>query len=343
MWTQYSIDLYFVFYAGGRMMKMNGSSRKKSIRWDWFPVLFVTAFFCCFLWGSAAPVIKVAYELFRIDAADTASRITLAGARFMIAGGMVILFGSAIAHTFLRPQAGSVGNILILAVIQTIGQYFFFFMALANISGVRGTIINASGNFFAILLAIIMFRLERMTMRKLAGCLIGFAGILMILGGVQALSDGGSFTLKGEGAMLLAALFYAASGCLIKIYSRSENPVVLSGYQFLIGGAVLFGIGILMGGRLNFYTPACAGTLIYLGFVSAGAYTLWGILLKNNPVSRVSILGFMNPVMGVLISAVLLHEGNEAFSWKGLAALALVSVGIIIVNSEHADAGTAGK
>ena len=209
MWTQYSIDLYFVFYAGGRMMKMNGSSRKKSIRWDWFPVLFVTAFFCCFLWGSAAPVIKVAYELFRIDAADTASRITLAGARFMIAGGMVILFGSAIARTFLRPQAGSVGNILILAVIQTIGQYFFFFMALANISGVRGTIINASGNFFAILLAIIMFRLERMTMRKLAGCLIGFAGILMILGGVQALSDGGSFTLKGEGAMLLAALFYA--------------------------------------------------------------------------------------------------------------------------------------
>ena len=40
--------------------------------------------------------------------------------------------------------------------------------------------------------------------------------------------------------------------------------------------------------------------LVYLGLISAGAYTLWGVLLKHNPVSRVSILGFMNPVMGVL-------------------------------------------
>ena len=317
------------------MASENIGKKQSGIRWDWFPVLFVTAFFCCFLWGSAAPAIKVAYGLFRIDAADTASRITLAGARFMIAGGMVILFGSALARRFLLPKKESVPNILLLAVIQTIGQYYFFFMALANISGVRGTIINASGNFLAILLAIVLFRLEKMSLRKLVGCVVGAAGILLILGGVGAIFDGSSFTMKGEGAMLLAALFYAGSGCLIKIYSRSENPVVLSGYQFLIGGAVLYGIGIAMGGKLVFYAPMCAGTLIYLGFVSAGAYTLWGILMKHNPVSRVSILGFMNPVIGVIISAVLLHEESEAFSWKGLAALALVSAGIIIVNSEH--------
>lgn len=71
---------------------------------------------------------------------------------------------------------------------------------------------------------------------------------------------------------------------------------------------------------------------IPLGFISAGAYTLWGILLKYNPVSRVSILGFMNPVMGVLLSALFLGEGREAFSLSGLLALALVSAGIICVN-----------
>jgi len=49
--------------------------------------------------------------------------------------------------------------------------------------------------------------------------------------------------------------------------------------------------------------------------------------------SRVSILGFVNPVMGVLLSALFLGEGKEAFSLNGLLALVLVSAGIIIVNA----------
>jgi len=87
-----------------------------------------------------------------------------------------------------------------------------------------------------------------------------------------------------------------------------------------------------MGGSLVFHSPACVWNLLYMGFISAGAYTLWGILLKYNPVSRVSILGFLNPVMGVLLSAVFLGENKEAFSWNGLLALILVSIGIIVVN-----------
>lgn len=66
--------------------------------------------------------------------------------------------------------------------------------------------------------------------------------------------------------------------------------------------------------------------------ISAGAYTVWGILLKHNPVSRVSILGFMNPVLSVLLSAVFLGENREAFSLTGLLALVLVSLGIVAVN-----------
>ena len=304
----------------------------KQVIWAWFPVTLITAVFCCVLWGSASPAIKIAYELFRIGPDDTASRIMLAGARFMIAGVMTIVFGSILAKKFLVPKRESWKNVAILAMVQTVGQYYFFFMALANTSGVRGSIINASGNFIAILFAVYIFRFEKMTLKKMLGCLIGFAGILLIMGGGQALMSGGKVTLAGEGAMLAADFFYAASGCLIKIFSRDENPVTLSGYQFLLGGMVLFVIGSLMGGSLVFYSPQCALNLIYMGFISAGAYTLWGVLLRYNPVSRVSILGFINPVMGVLLSALLLGEGREAFSLNGLLALLLVSAGIIIVN-----------
>ena len=151
--------------------------------WAWYPVTVLTAVFCCVLWGSASPAIKIAYELFQIGPEDTASRIMLAGARFMIAGVMTIVFGSVLAGKPLLPKKESWKNVLALSLVQTVGQYYFFFMALANTSGVRGSIINASGNFIAILFAVYIFRFEKMTLKKFAGCLVGFAGILMILGG----------------------------------------------------------------------------------------------------------------------------------------------------------------
>ena len=180
------------------------SAGKERVIWAWFPVTLLTAIFCCVLWGSASPAIKIAYELFQISPGDTASRIMLAGARFMIAGAMTIAFGSLLARKFLMPKKASWKNVLILSLVQTVGQYYFFFMALANTSGVRGSIINASGNFIAILFAVYIFHFEKMTVKKLAGCLVGFAGILLILGGGQALMEGGRVTLAGEGAMLAA-------------------------------------------------------------------------------------------------------------------------------------------
>ena len=71
-----------------------------------------------------------------------------------------------------------------------------------------------------------------------------------------------------------------------------------------------------------------------MALISAVAYTLWGIMLKYNPVSRVSIFGFMNPVFGVLLSAVILREGSS-FGLKGVMALLLVCAGIFIVNAER--------
>ena len=53
---------------------------------------------------------------------------------------------------------------------------------------------------------------------------------------------------------------------------------------------------------------------------------------RYNPVSKVAIYGFMNPVIGVLLSALLLGEGEQAFHIKNILALILVSAGIVIVN-----------
>ena len=72
--------------------------------------------------------------------------------------------------------------------------------------------------------------------------------------------------------------------------------------------------------------------IIYMALISAVAYSLWSRLLAVNPVSRVSVFGFMNPVFGVLLSALLLGEGAGTSPVTVIVALLLVCSGIIIVN-----------
>ena len=70
--------------------------------------------------------------------------------------------------------------------------------------------------------------------------------------------------------------------------------------------------------------------MLYLAFICGAGYVLWALLMKNNPVSRIAVFGLVNPVVNVLLSAVL--NGEPLFEWQYLAALALVCVGIWLVN-----------
>ena len=62
------------------------------------------------------------------------------------------------------------------------------------------------------------------------------------------------------------------------------------------------------------------------------AYSVWSLLLKYNPVSKVTVFGFMTPVFGVVLSAVFLGEAASMPWLQSLIALVLVSAGIYIVN-----------
>ena len=73
-----------------------------------------------------------------------------------------------------------------------------------------------------------------------------------------------------------------------------------------------------------------------MALISAVAYSVWGILLKYNPVSRVTIFNFLTPLFGVLLSAIFLGEVDQALQLNKLLALILVCVGIYVVNRKKA-------
>jgi drug/metabolite transporter (DMT)-like permease len=292
-------------------------------------IVLLLAVLCCLLWGSAFPVIKIGYQLLGIGAADATSQILFAGVRFFLAGILAILLGSILQKKFLFPAKSSWGMIGRLSLFQTVLQYLFFYLGLAHASGVNASIINGVNTFFAILLATLARKQERLTAGKLLGCILGTAGVVFV--SISGGNVGGGFALTGEGFIVIASMSYAVSSVLMKEYSSHENPVTLSGYQFLVGGAVMMIIGGIAGGNLGSISAQGLLLILYLALVSSVAYSIWGVLLKYNPVSSVAIYGFTTPIFGAMLSALLLGEWSSV-TIRHVIALALVSIGIYIVN-----------
>ena len=308
---------------------MGRIERKQRLTKTW--VVAALASVCCMLWGSAIPVIKTGYRLLSLDSADTASQIVFAGIRFTLAGVLVLVFASVQKKKVMLPDWKIFKSACLVCLAQTVGQYFFFYIGVANTSGVKSGILTGLGNFIAILLACLIFKNERMTGRKLLGCILGFAGVVVINLMGNSLDMG--FTLLGEGCVLISQFAYGMSTVLIHIFSKEVSPVVLSGTQFFIGGILLFLIGIGMGGHLEQLSGPAIAVILYLAFLSAVAYTLWSVLLTYNDVSKVAIFGFVNPLFSVILSAIVLGEVQQAFQIGSLIALILVCVGIYVVNA----------
>lgn len=290
-------------------------------------VVCLLAMICCLFWGSAFPAIKVGYRLLAIQGNDTATQILFAGCRFAVAGILVILFASIQERKLIIPSKKSIPKILKLSFLQTIMQYIFFYIGVAHTTGVKGSVVVSSSVFITILVSSLFFKMEKLTFQKILGCLVGFAGVILI--NVKGMSL--HFNLLGDGCIFMSAVAYALSSIFIKKYSQEENPVMLSGYQFLAGGLIMAIGGWIAGGRISVFHVGGMAVWLYTAIISAVAYTVWGVLLKYNPVSKVSIFGFMTPIFGVLLSTVVLQEGNS-FGIRGVVALLLVCMGILFVN-----------
>ncbi|EEH2512953.1 DMT family transporter, partial [Salmonella enterica] len=208
-------------------------------------VVYVCAAFCCLLWGSAYPAIKSGYDLFQIATDDIPSKIVFAGYRFLFAGGLLLLFALLQRKPIGRFRPRQFAQLTLLGLTQTSLQYLFFYIGLAFTSGVKGSIMNATGTFFSVLLAHFIYQNDRLSYNKTLGCILGFAGVMVV-----NVSNGldFSFNLPGEGSVVLAAFILSAATLYGKRLSQTVDPMVMTGYQLGIGGLVLVIGGYVFGG-----------------------------------------------------------------------------------------------
>ena len=285
------------------------------------------AIFCNALWGCAFPFIKMGYRLFEIDSSNTASIFCFAGVRFML-GSLLVLLGSTLLQSRMPtfPKGKVFAECCVLGLWQTTIQYAFYYIAVAMLTGAFGSILNSTQSFLGAIFAHFIYgNADRMTPAKTLGCAVGFAGVL-----IGTLGNHGGGSGWGIFCMLLATVIFTLSGPWNKSVTKKADSFAVCFLNLFVGGAALFVLGTALGGRLGSVTPLGILVLLYLAFICGAGYLLWALLMKNNPVSRIAIFGFVNPVVNVLLSAVL--NGEPLFRWQYLAALVFVCVGIWLVN-----------
>ncbi|TQI79403.1 drug/metabolite transporter (DMT)-like permease [Serratia fonticola] len=290
--------------------------------------VWLCAAFCCLLWGSAYPAIKNGYEIFQIAPADLPGKIVFAGYRFVIAGGLLLIFAFLQGKPIGRLSRRQYSQLALLGLTQTTLQYVFFYIGLAFTTGVKGSIMNATGTFFSVLLAHFIYNNDRLSMNKMIGCVLGFAGVMVVNVNSQLMDF--SFTWLGDGFVVIAAFILSASTLYGKRISQTVDPTIMTGWQLALGGVVLTLGGYLAGGRLTFHGWASVAILSYLALLSSVAFALWSLLLKYNRVGMVAPFNFLIPVSGAVLSAIFLQE--SILEWRYALALVLVCFGIWRVN-----------
>lgn len=293
-----------------------------------YKIAAALAIFCTLLWGTAFPFIKVGYAQFGIEENDIGSKLLFAGARFTLAGIMVLFIFLVKNKHLPKIEKNGILPVMLLGSVQTFGQYIFTYIGIGFTSGANTSVITACATFFTVLFAPLFFKSDKLNVCKIIGCILGFCGVLCVNSGGGVTAD----TLFGDFMILMSTLSAAAGNFISKGIVRDREPISVTGFQLSFGGILLLIAGFIAGGKLNFSSIKALLVLFWLAFVSAAAFAIWTALLKHHHASRICVFNLLVPVFGTLLSGIML--GESVFGIETIISVVLICAGIFISNMQ---------
>lgn len=293
-----------------------------------YKVAAALAIFCTLLWGTAFPFMKVGYAQFGIEGNDIGSKLLFAGARFTLAGIMVLFIFLVKNKHLPKIEKNGIMPVMLLGSVQTFGQYIFTYIGIGFTSGANTSVITACATFFTVLFAPLFFKSDKLNICKIIGCVLGFCGVLCVNSGGSVTVD----TLFGDFMILMSTLSAAAGNFISKGIVRDREPISVTGFQLLFGGILLLIAGFVTGGKLDFSSIKALLVLLWLAFVSAAAFAIWTALLKHHSASRICVFNLLVPVFGTLLFGIML--GESVFGIETIVSVVLICAGIFISNMQ---------
>jgi drug/metabolite transporter (DMT)-like permease len=191
------------------------------------------------------------------------------------------------------------------------------------------SIFNATTALFGVVIAAFFFTDESLTARKIAGVVLGIAGVAVIAG-PDAL---GGFDLRSEGqlAALLASFFYALSGSLARRFLTGLSPEGASFGMLASAAVLLVPLALMIEGRpAATASPATIGAILYLSVIaSALAYLVYYRLLARAGAGNLMLVTLILVPVAVLLGAVVLGERLGPNEFAGFAVIAL---GLVVID-----------
>lgn len=182
------------------------------------------------------------------------------------------------------------------------------------------SILNATTPIFAVLLAHVLTRDERLTLNRLCGVGVGFLGVFVLF--QPQLADGFSWQGLGQAAVLLAAICYSLAGIYGKRF-KSLSPVVTSA-GMLICSSILMLPFVWIAGSLDFsnFTAEATAAVVGLAVLStAAAYLLYFRILSVAGATNVLLVTFLIPVSAIFLGVGILGEVLQVSDIVGMACI----------------------
>ena len=286
-------------------------------RLDWLLLLALG-----FMWGTSYVFIKIGVQ--------TLPTFTLIASRLGI--GLTVLATVLIAAREPLPRSPRIyGHLVVMSMVNIVLPFALITTAERSVDSALAAILNGAVPLFVIVFAALFLHDEPITVNRLAGLVIGYAGVIVLVS--RSLGAGLSqSSLQGELALILSTALYGAGAVYSRRNVRGLRPMIPAFFQ------VLFAFLIVSVIALAFERPwtvrwnvDAVGSVIWLGILGSGfAYLVNFRLLARIGATRTSLVAYLLPVVGIIAGAIVFRETVDA---RVIFGTALVIGGVALVNS----------
>jgi drug/metabolite transporter (DMT)-like permease len=292
-----------------------------SSRLDW--LLFILL---GFFWGSSYLFIKIGVD-------EGLPPFTLITLRLAI-GFLLLATVVGIAREPLPRDPRTYGHLIVMGAVNIAIPFSLITWAELTVDSALAAILTAPVPLFVIVIAAIFLRDERITINRLAGLVVGFIGVAILVGFDPASLAAGDLT--GEIALLGATLSYACGAVYARRNIRGLRPMIPAIFQVSFA-LIMVGVLAFVFERPTDVIPRMSleavFAVVWLGLLGSGlAYLVFFRLLGRWGATRTSMVAYLLPVYGITLGALVLNEPIDA---RLLIGTALVIGGIALVNSKY--------
>ncbi len=290
----------------------------------------------CLIWGTTYLGIRVSLE--------SIPPALMGGLRWLLAGSLLTAY--LVARGRPLPPTSQWGGIALLGFLMLgLGNGGVVFAEQWVPSGLAAVMVATSPFWMATVEACLPDG-ERLHKRVVAGLVIGFGGIVLLVW--PDLTRGSASSrgfLAGIVALQVASIGWSIGSSYSKRHGRKaaaaapessgiDEVLGTTAYQMLAGGLMMTAVGTLRGEWSDlFFTTRTTVALFYMSTIGAvGGFVAYAYALRHLPVSFVSLYAYINPVIAVALGVLVLHE---PFTWRMAAAAALVFTGVAVVRWEQ--------